>query len=74
MTTTLPVLSRRQKASGPNHHLWNNHGTWWFHSTEHRSDGTARRIRVNLRTRELSKAREKRDCILAKHSPAASRT
>jgi len=62
-----PVLSSRQRSSGPGHHLWNNRGGWWFHGTEHRPDGTARRIRVNLRTKEVSKARELRDGILAKY-------
>jgi hypothetical protein len=53
---------------GADHHLWNNHGSWWFHGTEHSADGTARRIRVNLHTRDASKAREIRDRILAKYS------
>jgi hypothetical protein len=68
----LPVLSRRQKSVGPDHHLWNNHGGWWFHGTEHRPDGSARRIRVNLRTRDVSRARELRDRILARHGAASS--
>jgi hypothetical protein len=58
------IISRRQKIAGPNHHLWNNHGSWWFHGTEHRPDGTAIRIRRNLRTRDLAKARIIRDRIL----------
>ena len=68
MTTILPNLSTRQKAVGENHHLWDNHGSWWFHGTEHRLDGTARRIRLNLRTYELTQARHKRDQILARFS------
>ena len=59
-------ISRRQKTRGPNHHLWNNHGTWWFHGTVHLPDGTARRVRVNLRTRDLPSACRLRDRILAK--------
>ena len=37
--TGSPVISRRQKTAGPLHHLWNNHGTWWFHCTFHLPDG-----------------------------------
>ena len=69
MTIATPILSRRQKTTGPNHHLWNNHGTWWFHGTEHRPDGTAVRIRVNLRTSELTVALRKRDKILSTYAP-----
>jgi flagellar hook-associated protein FlgK len=40
-------------ASNPDHHIWNNHGTWWCHFTVHHSDYTAERVRVSLRTRDL---------------------
>jgi hypothetical protein len=60
-----PVISRRQKTAGANHHLWNNHGNWWFHGTFHLPNGTAERVRVNLRTRDLETARLRRDNILA---------
>lgn len=63
-----PVISRRQKIAGPNHHLWNNHGTWWFHGTFHLSDGTAERVRVNLKTDHLSSARNRRNFILSSRS------
>ena len=65
MTIATPILSRRQKTAGPNHHLWNNHGGWWFHCTFHLPDGTAERVRVNLKTDDLSSARMRRDSILA---------
>ena len=26
-------LSVRVNRKNPNHHLWNNNGTWWFHCT-----------------------------------------
>jgi hypothetical protein len=65
MHAILPTLSNRQKTAGQNHHLWNNHGSWWFHGTEHRPDGTARRTRSNLKTRDVSEARRKRDRILS---------
>jgi hypothetical protein len=58
-------ISRRQKTTGANHHLWNNHGSWWFHGTFHLPDGTAQRVRVNLKTTDLDQARRRRDAILA---------
>lgn len=61
--TATPTISRRQKTAGPNHHLWNNHGTWWFHGTVHLPDGTAERVRVNLKTDVLPIARNRRDSI-----------
>jgi hypothetical protein len=67
-TIASPVVSRRQKTAGQNHHLWNNHGTWWFHGTFHLSGGTAERVRVNLKTNDLSSARSRRDFILSSRS------
>jgi hypothetical protein len=66
---TAPTISRRQKTVGPDHHLWNNHGNWWFHGTVHLPNGTAERVRVNLRTTDLVIARLRRDRILG-NSPA----
>lgn len=63
-TTTQPRLSTRQRAAGDNHHLWNNHGTWWFHGTFHLPDGSAQRVRTNLRTRCVDEARRRRDRII----------
>ncbi|HRQ88233.1 MAG TPA: hypothetical protein PLA50_05510 [Bacteroidia bacterium] len=48
----------------PDHHLWNNRGTWWCHFTLHRPDYTAERVRVSLRTRDLAEARCRRDALL----------
>lgn len=67
---TTPTLTRRQKPAGPNHNLWNNNGTWWFHGTEHRPDGTAQRIRLSLRTRDEELARYRRDQILCRFGQA----
>ena len=68
------AISRRQKTAGDNHHLWNNHGTWWLHYTVHRPDYTKARIRLNLRTRDLETARRERDrifCCGLQHQQAA---
>jgi len=62
MSTATPSL--RVDPTNPNHHLWNNHGTWWLHYTLHLPDYTKRRIRKSLSTRSLEAARAKRDTFL----------
>ena len=47
------------------HHLWNNHGTWWCHYTVHLPDYTKRRVRLSLRTPSIERARKLRDKVLA---------
>jgi len=64
---TLPVISRRQKTGGPNHHLWNNHGWWWFHGTFHLPGGGVERVRLSLKTKDLDAARHQRDRIVARY-------
>ncbi len=59
------IISRRQKTDGPDHHLWNNHGTWWIHYTVHFPDYTVGRRRLSLHTRHLATARILRDRLLA---------
>jgi hypothetical protein len=66
--TRSPVISRRQKTARPNHHLWNNHGIWWLHCTIHLPDFTKWRLRRNLRTSDVQKARQLRDRLLADKS------
>jgi len=72
MNPAAPVISRRQKTTHPNHHLWLNHGSWWFHGTFHLPDGTAERVRANLRTRSLATARCRRDFILTRNDTAST--
>ena len=62
--TSSGKLATRSNPSNPNHHLWNNRGTWWAHFTVHRDDYTAERVRVFLRTRDLDEARRRRDEVL----------
>ena len=68
-TTTLEAplafLSIKIDSENPDHHLWNNHGTWWIHYTIHQPDYTKRRVRVSLETRNLREARNRRDALLA---------
>lgn len=61
-------LSIRVNPRNPNHHLWDNNGTWWCHYTLHQPDFTKARIRESLRTNSLKEARLLRDARLARHS------
>ena len=61
---SIATPSLRVDPANPNHHLWNNHGTWWLHYTLHLPDYTKRRIRKSLSTRSLEAARAKRDTFL----------
>ena len=59
------TLSVRVNRENPDHHLWNNHGTWWLQYTLHLPDYTKRRIRKSLGTHDLGRARALRDELLA---------
>ena len=59
-----PTLASRIDPENPNHHLWNNRGTWWCHFTLHHPDYTSERVRVSLQTRDLELARARRDDLL----------
>jgi hypothetical protein len=48
----------------PDHHIWNNNGTWWLHATVHHPDYTKERVRVSLGTKDRVEARRRRDFIL----------
>ena len=54
-------LSIRTDSENPNHHLWNNNGTWYIHYTVHPCPLTSERVRISLRTRDLAEARRRRD-------------
>jgi hypothetical protein len=59
--STLPGI--RVRAENPNHHLWNNHGTWFLHYTVHPTPFTKERIRRSLGTKDIAVARERRDAF-----------
>ncbi len=59
--TTLPGI--RVRPENPNHHLWNNHGTWFLHYTIHPTAFTKERIRRSLGTKDLAVARDRRDAF-----------
>ena len=59
-------LSLRTNATNPDHHLWNNNGTWWCHLTLHTAQGRKHRVRCSLKTPLVEKARKRRDALLAR--------
>ncbi len=61
-----PRTSVRLRPSNPNHHLWNNNGTWYLHYTVHPTPLTKSRVRVSLETKDLEIARRRRDEKLAR--------
>jgi hypothetical protein len=65
MTTLPSAPGIRIRPENPNHHLWNNHGTWFLHYTVHPTPFTKERIRRSLRTKGLSLARRSRDDFFA---------
>jgi hypothetical protein len=60
--THLQLITRR--TLNPNHHLWNNNGTWWCNFTLKNAEGIKIRHRFSLETNDLDAARRKRDRIL----------
>jgi hypothetical protein len=61
---SLRLITRRTDTN-PNHHLWNNNGTWWIRFTLRSSEGQTMRPAYSLKTPNLDAARRKRDRILA---------
>lgn len=65
MTSTATVPGIRISPDNPNHHLWNNHGTWFLHYTVHPTPFTKERIRRSLGTKDVATARRRRDDLFA---------
>ena len=65
MTNQAERSAIRIAAENPNHHLWNNHGTWFLHYTVHPTQFTKERIRRSLGTKDLQLARTRRDVFFA---------
>ena len=55
------TLAVRFSRSNPNHHLWNNNGTWFIHYVVYYPDGKRERFRDSLSTKSLTEARRLRD-------------
>ncbi len=58
-------LSLRISEDNPNHHLWNNNGTWFVHYTVCEPGFSGIRRRHSLRTDDLREARQRRDRLFA---------
>ena len=65
MTSLTKLPGLRVDAENPNHHLWDNHGTWFLHYTIHPTPLTKERIRRSLGTKDVRIARERRDNFFA---------
>ena len=61
--TSKTTPSLRASPTNPNHHLWNNHGTWFLHYTVYPTPFTKQRIRRSLGTKDVEVARLRRDGI-----------
>ena len=72
MSTTTAAPSIRIDPENPNHHLWNNHGTWFLHYTVHPTPFTKERIRRTLGPKDVGLARRNRDAIFAAHDTTSA--
>jgi hypothetical protein len=54
-------LSLRVSDANPDHHLWNNNGTWFVHYTVCEPGFSGERRRHSLRTADRREARRRRD-------------
>jgi len=61
------------RESNPNHHLFNNNGTWWIQATVHYGP-CSERIRRSLKTRDIEEARRKRDRFLERLAALSDQT
>lgn len=52
------------KTQHPDHHIWNNHGTFFCAFTVHGKDYTKHRVRRSLGTKDIEVARRRRDRIM----------
>jgi hypothetical protein len=62
--TTSYASAVRVNHQKPDHHLWDNHGTWWCHLTLHLPDFTKSRLRISLDTKDLEEAKVLRGLLL----------
>ncbi len=64
MNRKYPQLSIRFVGSNPDHHLWNNNGTWWIDYTiQPDAIHKGKRVRASLGTKSLAEARVRRDAV-----------
>jgi hypothetical protein len=63
-------LAVRIDAGNPDHHLLNNHGTWWMHYTLDLGGLRTKRVRRSLGTTDRTEARRPRDALFQGFGPA----
>jgi hypothetical protein len=73
MSTIAQILGIRVRTENPNHHLWNNHGTWFLHYTVHPTPYTKERVRRSLGTKDLIIARARRDSFFDQFETTAGK-
>ena len=73
MTSLDKLPGIRVREENENHHLWNNHGTWFLHYTIHPTPFTKERIRRSLGTKDIQVARERRDSFFAQLAASLSK-
>jgi hypothetical protein len=73
MSAITHLLGIRVRPENPNHHLWNNHGTWFLHYTVHPTPYTKERVRRSLGTKDLNVARARRDSFFDQFEAGASK-
>lgn len=54
----------RRRGYNPNHNIWDNNGTWFFHRQFHPTRITKERVRCSLKTKNVKEARLRRDKLL----------
>jgi hypothetical protein len=74
MSTLPSVPSIRIREENPDHHLWNNHSTWFLHYTVHPTPFTKERIRRSLGTKDVVVARRQRDAFFARLAAETSKS
>lgn len=72
MTSAPSLAGIRVRPENENHHLWNNHGTWFLHYTVHPTPFTKERIRRSLGTKDVVVARARRDAFFAQLAHGAT--
>ena len=73
MSAITHLLGIRVRAENPNHHLWNNHGTWFLHYTVHPTPYTKERVRRSLGTKDINIARARRDSFFDQFESGAEK-
>jgi hypothetical protein len=59
------IVELSDRRYGPDHHIWDNNGTWWCHLSLARTRGRAKRIRFSLHTNNRREAQRRRDQIMS---------